>query len=1279
MKTPISSFRQKKFHIMKKLSGVSSIRHILLLMMLLCGIGQAAFAQFQSVIGFPYPAREGSPGGIVLPAGGYAIPASNFDHPNSMFGPGNSDWEIVLINPGGNVASPSKWIGRPSTENVAWMELSACNGQNNYIVAGNDDGDMTLTLTDLAGNPLPTFIKKTGTTANVETAACVKVDGGGNFILVGTQLDVNTGKQNVVAVKVDCNGTMLWNFVYSFPGWSAEAASVTAFSTFIGVCPQPNTNKYYITGKMTPLAGGDNQVFLLSIDATTGSMNYMYRYDINPGASDAGTCIQSTCLNTAQPEIWISGYSYDASANTTTAMMLKTDINGIPIWANNYDIPNGDEFATHFTFGPGDKLIVTGKAEESVVFQGTKGGHCMLMRIDGSGNTVDWTRLFSNGFSSQGNRVEPASNGAYFVTGQSLELLSPSQSANNILAMLTDNNGQTDPGCFNNLTTTVISRPPMYTTFSPAQLTLLTLDFFNSSGLDVVNYTDQQTKCASSQCVCDFTYTTGNCFLVNFTASCVPSSAAYTYEWDIDCDGPEATTPTPNYSHTFFCDAGVHNVCLKVYLNGMLCSSVTHAVTVPNTCCGPILTKTADCTPINNTYRFAIELGNVPGAASCQQPVVTINSAVATLSNLIYVNNPNSWTVTGFAQVATSTTTSLTFTVQSTCLCPVTGLPMTCTQLVNIPLPCCKLLLVDDQNICADANTFDVPIQIGWSPLNNIQLVTWYLIPKPPGGCPPTPWGGMAYQNTYNGNLEPLHIFPGSLPFGDYCVYAVVHLNDGPCQVLTSNIATLTLCMPNSCSLNGYDYCYTGTPVPVGPLNLTQVSPASACPVTGIEWYDPQGNHVQTGGYSYTPVPISMQNDQLCYEDYFYTVEITDACGIHTCKARIRLYSGQASIGSIAMTPNSPPFLCHNGSTTLTFTPECAGDPPKWDWYQQNCNGGSLMPLPDAGTINSTLNTGQLDQSYFFIVEASNGNGVCPSKQVPFLVPVKSPLAYNNFSASSDPCVEQFVNLTLDITPCTIDGCGTPCNCTYTVDWYKDGNYIGTTANVTPPTLATFNYTSTTKPLYGNYYAVLKSDCCPGEMVTTYPIFFRQACEPLIMGPCFICDNQTVQLMAQMVLPPDHPCPDICIFSWFSYDPVTQTEAPLGGGPVWNTSTGGFFILESDCYGCIKRDTFELIECYSNPCRRAVRIEELFAGKDRLMRFYPNPATDHITVEWLSDAPKNAQILITDPDGRILSTVAVPDASKQLTLQVDDLPSGIFFVKVQSADRMYTAAKLIKE
>ncbi|MCF8239194.1 MAG: hypothetical protein K9I85_13620 [Saprospiraceae bacterium] len=528
-------FPTLKINTMKKQLGVSSFLYIhSILLLLLCGINQSAIGQFQTTIGLPYPTAERSPGGIVLPNGGFALPAENFEHPSSIFGPGNADWQVVLLNASGNATSPSKWIGRPSTESVAWMELASCNGPNNFIVAGSDDGDMTLTLTSLTGVPVPTFIKKTGTTAEVETGACVKVDGSGNYILVGTQIN-GIGLEGIVLVKVDCNGAMVWTQVYYLNGWSSEAASVTAFSTFVGLCPQPNSNKYYVTGKTTPFAGGNSRVFLLSVDANTGGFDFWKTYDVHPTADDAGTCIQANCVSNSSGEIWISGYSYESAANAETVMMLKTDINGIPIWANNYDIANGDEFATHFTFGPDNKMIVTGKAEESIVFQSTKGGDCMLMSIDSSGNSVDWTRMYiNNGFSSQGNRVEPAPNGDYFISGQALELISPSQSANNMLAILTDSDGHSPSLCDTSLVTTVFPRQPTYANWSNAALTLGVLDYYISSGLDDLDYMELQTFCPASSCVCDFTYTANNCFQVDFTATCIPPGA-YTYDWTQTC------------------------------------------------------------------------------------------------------------------------------------------------------------------------------------------------------------------------------------------------------------------------------------------------------------------------------------------------------------------------------------------------------------------------------------------------------------------------------------------------------------------------------------------------------------------------------------------------------------------------------------------------------------------------------------------------------------------------------------------------------------------------
>ncbi|MCB0639589.1 MAG: hypothetical protein KDC54_23345, partial [Lewinella sp.] len=392
---------------MKNISGMYAVIRTVSLWGLLLGVSQAGLAQFQTTIGFPYPASERSPGGIVLPNGDYAISAGNFAHPNGLFGAVSEDWQLLRLQPGGQTAGLSKMLGRPPAEQVAWMELGACNGQSQFVVAGSASGNMTLTFTNMAGDPGP--IKEVGSTTNVETAACVKVDGNGDVVLLGTQLNVS-GQQAVTVVKTDCNGTQLWNWVFYFTGWSAEAASITAFDTYLGSCLQPPSNKYFITGTMTPLAGGPGEVFLLSINASNGSFDFMNRYVLNPSASDQATCIQASCQGTVQPEIWISGSSTDLSTGAQTVLMLKTNVNGNPIWANNYDIgqPNEHEFATDFTFGPGGSLVVTGKAEEMVIAQGLKSGNAMLMRIAGSGNTVDWTRIYSNtDFSAQGNRVEP--------------------------------------------------------------------------------------------------------------------------------------------------------------------------------------------------------------------------------------------------------------------------------------------------------------------------------------------------------------------------------------------------------------------------------------------------------------------------------------------------------------------------------------------------------------------------------------------------------------------------------------------------------------------------------------------------------------------------------------------------------------------------------------------------------------------------------------------------------------------------------------------------------
>jgi hypothetical protein len=47
--------------------------------------------------------------------------------------------------------------------------------------------------------------------------------------------------------------------------------------------------------------------------------------------------------------------------------------------------------------------------------------------------------------------------------------------------------------------------------------------------------------------------------------------------------------------------------------------------------------------------------------------------------------------------------------------------------------------------------------------------------------------------------------------------------------------------------------------------------------------------------------------------------------------------------------------------------------------------------------------------------------------------------------------------------------------------------------------------------------------------------------------------------------------------------------------------------------------------------------------------------------------------------GQRLKMLTVSDGSNSLTTAIDDLPSGLYFVKVQAADRLFNVAKLVKE
>jgi hypothetical protein len=465
-----------------------------------------AFAQSsglsQSVIGLPFPSQERSPGGIPLVDQStstveYLIPGSTIDHPFSPFGA--NDRAVLWLDANGDL-SDSKLYSTSSFESMAWMEAA---DDNTIYLAGTENNEMTLTKINHTG--IIYWVGKIGTPNLTEKGVCVKINNTGGPILLGIQETTPT-QHSVVLVNRAGNGNELWNKVYTLQGWSLEASSLATLNCL-------GETRFYVTGKMTPVAGGQSRVFLMVVDAVSGLPIQMNYYNIIQNGSDYGTCVQAICGHPAARRIWISGYSYAQATGKYLLMMLKTDDLGNLEWGFNYDIENGDEFARHFIVsGPDEKLIVTGKAECHEFGTGEYPGYGMLTSINNDGLSANWVRTYrwTSDFLrfSEGFRVEQRPGGVnegFFVTG-----VTESNGDRDILSILTDANGETTDECNHDTTIQVVSSG---TTAYPVDTSLFienSLAPYEYSDLDTLHFDNKQAFCARIVDIKDIP--TGNTF-----------------------------------------------------------------------------------------------------------------------------------------------------------------------------------------------------------------------------------------------------------------------------------------------------------------------------------------------------------------------------------------------------------------------------------------------------------------------------------------------------------------------------------------------------------------------------------------------------------------------------------------------------------------------------------------------------------------------------------------------------------------------------------------------
>ena len=80
-----------------------------------------------------------------------------------------------------------------------------------------------------------------------------------------------------------------------------------------------------------------------------------------------------------------------------------------------------------------------------------------------------------------------------------------------------------------------------------------------------------------------------------------------------------------------------------------------------------------------------------------------------------------------------------------------------------------------------------------------------------------------------------------------------------------------------------------------------------------------------------------------------------------------------------------------------------------------------------------------------------------------------------------------------------------------------------------------------------------------------------------------------------------------------------------------------------------------------------IELYELLKGKETAILIYPNPFTSTTTITF-SEEQKNTKINITDVLGQTIQQLTTNN--KQLTLDLSDVAKGIYFVRIESFDKL---------
>ena len=88
-------------------------------------------------------------------------------------------------------------------------------------------------------------------------------------------------------------------------------------------------------------------------------------------------------------------------------------------------------------------------------------------------------------------------------------------------------------------------------------------------------------------------------------------------------------------------------------------------------------------------------------------------------------------------------------------------------------------------------------------------------------------------------------------------------------------------------------------------------------------------------------------------------------------------------------------------------------------------------------------------------------------------------------------------------------------------------------------------------------------------------------------------------------------------------------------------------------------------------------LDDFVAGRAPLL--YPNPAQDQVTLQFVAPVIQEHQVMLVDQMGRTVYEGSLLPGEAQLEVDTQLLPSGLYYLLLNSEERQYPSRKLVIE